>query len=42
MFDLTLLLSSDRVIIAKNPIVPIKDRREPNEETVFQKENASG
>ena len=32
----------DKVTIVRNPIVPINDRRDPREETVFQKVNASG
>lgn len=38
----TFFFRRDRVTIVRNPIVPIKDRSEPREETVFQKVKASG
>ena len=32
----------ERATIVKKPIVPINDKRDPSDETVFQNVNASG
>jgi hypothetical protein len=36
------VLLKDSATTVKNPIVPIKDNKDPREDTVFQKAKASG
>ena len=42
MWVLLFLRENERATIVRNPIVPIKDSRDPREEIVFQNVNASG
>lgn len=42
MWVFSLVENTERITIVRNPMVAMNDRRDPKEETVFQKAKASG